>query len=473
MSLERPQLDPTLLGPTPPLGTRWNRGGERLRLSAPPADEAPSRTGAAIFTLCCCFLAFVGGAYVVLDRLPPYGLLKDAYSAGTALYDRAVHYRDPLQTDLWADARSDRRGVTVTDTGKAFPGFTLYSSGHDAAAYLIDMNGRVVHQWRLPFSQVWDSSSVVEQPRPDKFVAFDKVHLFPNGDILAVYSGVGDTPWGLGLVKMTRDSKIVWKYLDRVHHDVEVGADGRIYTLTHRLRDQPVGTMPQLDRPMLEDFLVVLSPDGQVEQKISLLDAMAASPYRKFLAALSDYGRQDPLHANAAKPIDAVPAKAPAAWQAGDVLLSFREAGLLAVLDPRQGRFVWAARGPWLGQHDPSLLPNGHLLMFDNIGNTGPLGSSRLLEIDPATMAIAWEYDGSPDHPLESVLRSNAQRLPNGNSLITESDGGRLVEVTAQGEIAWEYMNPVRGGPADRRIPIVAGGERFTADAVAAWLTSP
>ena len=469
MSFDRPQLDPTLLGPTPPFGTGWGRDHDRLRLSA-PAEPQSRRSGAVVFTLCCCFLAFVGGAFVVLDRLPPYEFLKDAYSAGKSLYDKAVSYNDPLQTDLWADARSPARGVTVYDAGKAFGGYTLYSSGHDAAAYLIDMQGRIAHEWRLPFSQVWDSSSVVDKPRPDPFVSFDRVHLFPNGDLLAVYSGVGDTPWGLGLVKMTKDSRVIWKYLDRVHHDVEVGADGRIYTLTHRIRTEPVADMPQLETPVLEDFLVILSPDGQVEQKVSLLDAMGASPYRKFLAALSDYGRQDPLHTNAAKPIEEKTAAAPASWRAGDVLLSFREAGLLAVLDPRRGQFVWAIRGPWLGQHDPTLLPNGHVLLFDNLGNVGPLGSSRVLEVDPTDGAIAWRYDGTEGHPLESVLRSNAQRLPNGNILVTESDGGRLVEVTPKGEIAWEYLNPVRGGTADRRIPIVTGGERVPASEVSAWL---
>lgn len=472
MSLDRPQLDPTLLGPTPSFGRGWGHDDVRPRLSGPAEPERGGGgvAGAVLFTLCCCFLAFVGGAYVVLDRLPPYGLLKNAYSAGWALYDKTVHYDNPLQTDLWADARSDGRGVTAYDAGKAFAGYTLYSAGNEAAAYLTDMEGRIIHEWRLPFSQVWDSSSVVEKPRPDAFVSFDKVHLYPNGDLLAVYSGVGDTPWGLGLVKMTKDSHVIWKYLDRVHHDVEVGADGRIYTLTHRLRSEPVPGLPQLETPMLEDFLVVLSPDGEVEKKISLLDAMAASPYRKFLAALSDYARQDPLHTNAAKPIDRVGTAAPAGWKAGDVLLSFREPSLLAVLDPNEGRFVWGLRGSWMGQHDPSLLANGHILLFDNLGNVGNAGSSRVLEIDPADGAVAWQYQGTGDRPLESVLRSNAQRLPNGNTLITESDGGRMLEVTAKDEVAWEYLSPVRAGLSDRRIPILASGQRVPGDEVKAWL---
>ncbi len=58
-------------------------------------------------------------------------------------------------------------------------------------------------------------------------------------------------------------------------------------------------------------------------------------------------------------------------------------------------------------------------------------------------------------------MRSAQERLPNGNTLITESDGGRLLEVTPAGEIVWEYLNPVRGGEAEELIPIVSWGQRI------------
>jgi hypothetical protein len=93
-----------------------------------------------------------------------------------------------------------------------------------------------------------------------------------------------------------------------------------------------------------------------------------------------------------------------------------------------------------------------------------------VLEIDPVDGAITWQYDAAGGPLFESVLRSNAQRLPNGNTLITESDGGRLIEVTPKDEIAWEYVNPVRAGTDERRIPIVTSGERFAADGVDGWL---
>ena len=75
-----------------------------------------------------------------------------------------------------------------------------------------------------------------------------------------------------------------------------------------------------------------------------------------------------------------------------------------------------------------------------------------------------WSYAGDEAHPFDSKLRSDQERLANGNTLITESDGGRLLEVTRDGDIVWEYVNPVRGGDADEFIPVVSSGQRIDPD---------
>ena len=44
-----------------------------------------------------------------------------------------------------------------------------------------------------------------------------------------------------------------------------------------------------------------------------------------------------------------------------------------------------------------------------------------------------------------SSFVSSAQRLPNGNTMITEGHDGRIFEVTPEQEIVWEYMSPYTG----------------------------
>src|SRR5262249_3482889 len=69
------------------------------------------------------------------------------------------------------------------------------------------------------------------------------------------------------------------------------------------------------------------------------------------------------------------------------------------------------------------------------------------VEINPATNEIVWKYQDKPAWNFFSPRMGYAQRLPNGNTLITESSFGRFFEVTNEGEIVWEYVNPFFGKP--------------------------
>src|SRR5690606_5996233 len=113
------------------------------------------------------FLSFLGGALVILSKVPPYETVRNAYLAAKAFHGKLTDYNDVYSTDLWRTARTDARGVTVYDPQKAYPGLTLYSSGHANEAYLVTLEGEIVHRWHLPFSQVWDESSPVRSPQPD------------------------------------------------------------------------------------------------------------------------------------------------------------------------------------------------------------------------------------------------------------------------------------------------------------------
>jgi hypothetical protein len=214
--------------------------------------------------------------------------------------------------------------------------------------------------------------------------------------------------------------------------------------------------------PRIDDYAVVLSPEGKELQKVWLLGALANSPYATFLSTVPWYiakGKGDYLHTNSIHAIRSEAAPRLPVPAAHGVLLSFREIGTLALLDLEREQIVWALRGPWLRQHDAEALPDGRLMVFDNEGHGGDV--SRVLEFDPSTLQIIWSYAGTPEHAFFSRVRSAEQRLPNGNTLITESDGGRLLEVTPGGDIVWEYLNPVRGGDKGDLIPILCWGQRI------------
>jgi hypothetical protein len=428
------------------------------RLAGALADAAPT----AVLLLAIAFLAFVAGSFLTFTGSFPANHLTDAFRGGKALLEKATQYDTPWPSDFWQPARTEAKGVTIYDPSRAFNGYTLYTSGHAQKAFLISMTGEVVQEWQLPFSTLWDESAAVEEPQPDELMYIEKAHLLPNGDLLALYVAIGTSPWGMGLVRMNQDSQVVWKYLQQAHHDFDVGDDGKIYVLTHEIRTDKLAGHEHLAPPRIDDYVVVLSPEGEELKKVWLLGALASSPYATMLSAVPWYiaeGKGDYLHTNSIDVIGPdLAARLPFAAP-GRVLLSLREIGAVAILDLDREEIVWAERGPWLRQHDADLLPNGRMILFDNEG--GRAGTSRVLEFDPSTLAIAWSYAGDDQHPFYSRVRSGQERLPNGDTLITESDGGRLFEVTPAGEIVWEYVNPERGGEAGELIPIVSWGQRI------------
>lgn len=426
-----------------------------------------SRGGYALFWLAVVFLAFVGGLFVAVADVFPSHYVRNAYRAGNALALKYSYYSDPYNSNLWTPQRTPQRGVTIDDPERAYPGLTLFTSGEGNRALLIDMDGQIVHEWRQPFSKVWDKSAATRSPVPDTQVYFRKAHVFPNGDLLAIYIGTGDTPWGYGMVKLDKDSNVIWKNLDHFHHDFAITKDGTIYGLTHSFRKRPLPGANHLDLPVLEDFLVILSPEGKTLKRISLLEAINRSPYHRLLERIWWFSLWDPLHTNNVDVLDSdmaerlrpkIPVAAP-----GQVLLSFRElaGGTIALLDMNKEEIVWAMRGSWMAQHDADVMPNGDLLLFDNLGNFSRGGISRILEVDPVTTGIVRSYSGTLAHPLDNYLRGAQELLPNGDILITEASHGRLVEVAPNGEIVWEFYNPIHGGKNNNLIPVVSWGQRI------------
>jgi hypothetical protein len=421
-----------------------------------------------IVLLCGAFLAFVAGSLAMYGEIFPAEKLRPAFQGGRALYEQWAHYNDRFQTDFWKPARTDARGVTRHDSARAQRGLTLYTSSHDHRAFLIEMNGRVAHEWFLPYSKVWDRSSSVAKPRRDEFIYVEKAHVFPNGDLLALYTAVGDTPWGYGLVKMDKDSRLIWKYLAHAHHDFDMDGAGNIYVLTHEIstadlpipQEESAAFREQLKKPRIDDYIVKLSPEGQELAKIWLTGTFARSPFYRRLRLVPYNDNGDFLHANSvrvlARPVPGLPLS-----RAGQLLVSLRDVSTVALVDMGGGRVVRALSGPWVRQHDAEFLPDGRLLVFDNEGDPdGGLGS-RVLEVDPVTSKVTWRYGGREDQPLDSEARGSQSRLANGNTLIVESWGGRVVEVTRDGDVVWEFINPVRGGSNESRIPIIHWAERL------------
>jgi len=339
-----------------------------------------------------------------------------------------------------------RDGVIRYDPDRAFNGLNLYVSGHGPEVLLVDMNGRLMHRWRYPFETAFpDQEPTLET------AYIRRAHLYPNGDLLAIFQGGG-------MIKLDRDSRLLWASDLPYYNHFFVTAGGQILAIAKTARVVPE-LRPQ--RPVLEDSIVLLTPDGELQLRLSLLECFSGSPFAALIHPLPDH--PDIFHTNTVLPIDDSLAEASELFQPGLLVVSLREIDTVALIDPDAATVKAAWRGPWRAQHQPVPLPTGSILLFDN---QGAAAGSRVIEFDPANGELVWEFPGEDQEPISSPQGGSCQRLSNGNTLVTESEMGRALEITPESQVVWEFVSPHRAGESLELVATLFEVIRLPADAL-------
>ena len=350
-------------------------------------------------------------------------------------------------------------GVVEHDRERTQPGLNLYVSGHASEVLLMDADGVLIHRWQIDFEDAFPD--VAARPEQEQTGYIRRALLMPDGDLLVLWQGNG-------LARIDLRSHVKWALDLGTYNDIYYSEEqGSPVLLT-------IGKIaerrPSVDaQPILNDHLVWVDPDtGEIQRRISLLDALLASPWAGALEARPEHA--DILHANTVTILDATSASG-SLFSAGQILFSLREVSLLGVLDPASEELVWALQGPpFHMQHEPVLLPGGRILLFDN---QGAEHGSRAAELDLAG-EILWSYPDqgtkTGEHvPVGSALMGTVQRLANGNTLIVASETGRAIEVTRSGEVVWRFETPHRAGTDGRFIAVLPQLERVPEPG---WLTA-
>jgi len=310
------------------------------------------------------------------------------------------------------DPNADLEGVVHHEKERTLQGLNLYSSVSENEAHLIDMSGRRVKTWTHPG------------------LRWQFVTLTADGGLLAL------SPHDR-LLKLDGGSNLVWEYPADVHHVAATDREGRIYVLSQEERSIP-SVHPT--RSSIVDIIDVLTPEGELIESVSLLDVLQRSAYEFLLPSVpyletEDDQALDILHTNHIEIFDGSLAEKSPLFAEGNALISIRNLNAIAILEKETWDILWLW-GPsnMTQQHHPTLLENGHVLIFNN-----GLSASSIVEMDPLTGAIEWRYAAEG---FFSKTRGSNQRLPNGNTLITDSDRGYAFEIAPNDDIVWHFANP-------------------------------
>jgi hypothetical protein len=343
-------------------------------------------------------------------------------------------------------AAPSQTGVTRYDSVRALTGLNLYVSGHGPEVLLVDMQGTLIHRWHYPFEKAF----------PDKKPTIDTAYirralLNSDGDLLAIFQGGG-------MIKLDRDSNLIWASDLPYYNHLSLDEDGQILAITKTAR-----VVPELrpEATILEDAIVLLTPEGELLRRVPLLDCFSASDFADLIHPLPDH--PDIFHTNTVSPIASALAASSDVFRPGLLVVSLREIDTVALIDPEAMTVAAAWRGPWRAQHQPVPLASGKILLFDN---KGAATGSRVVEFDPANGELSWVFPGVAQEALSSPEAGSCQRLQNGNTLITESEMARALEITPEGQVVWEFVNPHRAGEKQELVATLFEVIRYPVEAL-------
>ncbi len=391
-------------------------------------------------------------------------------------------------------------GTTIYNPEKCFSGYTIFQA-LQTGALLIDMNGTDVHLWKglhgfpnkiLPGGYVLGHSGE-RDPHHGMQDMLDLVQVDWDGNIV----------WKFNHYEYIKDPNNEPMWMARAHHDYQREGSstgyfspgqtpnvlgGNTLLLTHKNVENKYIS----DKNLLDDVIIEIDWEGNILWEWCVnehFDELGFDEQAKNVLFRNPNMRKvgdgmgDWMHINSMSTLgeNRFYEEGDNRFHPDNIIWDARESNIIAIIDKKTGKIVWKL-GPdftgedvkhlgWIiGQHHAHMIPHGlpgagNILVFDNGGWAGygaPNPSSlfgqknawrdysRVLEINPVTLAIEWQYT-----PAEAFFKmptdasrfyspyiSSAQRLPNGNTLITEGSNGRLIEVTAEHEIVWEYISP-------------------------------
>ena len=393
-------------------------------------------------------------------------------------------------------------GTTLYDPSKCDSGYTLFM-GRQIGAILINMNGKVVRQWKdfmgMPCKMIKGGHILGSLAARDAAIASQDF-----ADVTMI-DWDGNVEWTFNKYDHVNDPDGI-EWAARQHHDYqmegnpvgypvpgqEVTTDfGKMLILTHKDVNKPKISPHQL----LDDCLIEIDREGNILWEWSVIDhfnefgfteeqknAMYRDP------TMRPTGQGDLFHINCASYVG------PNHWyDEGDerfnpenIIMDSREANIMWIVSHETGEGVWQVGpdftktselrlfGTIVGPHFTHMIPKGlpgegNIMVYDNGGWAGygapnqfsktglkvtRRDGSRVVEFDPTTLEIVWECKGEEigatdapftTHYFYSPLTSDAQRLPNGNTFICEGTSGRFMEFTPDNELVWEYNYPRLG----------------------------
>ncbi len=341
--------------------------------------------------------------------------------------------------------------VPIRNTEAAYQGENLVTRlalNNELAVDIIDMDGKTIHSWNVDWFRIWPDAEHL----PTMIIPKSKPGTHVHGAVVMEDGGLVFNFEHLGLVRLNRESKVVWRLPYRTHHSIHRHDDGHLWVCGQKRRKEVSPYFPKRKTPYDEYTLLEISPQGEIINEWSVQEILGQNGYNGLL----NFKNTDPsfqtlddrLHLNDVEPFPL--SLKEDFFQYGDVMVSLRNINTVFIFNRDSGIIKYITTGRFTQQHDPDFIDGNTFSVFDNIYSTADSMEqrSRILIFSAREDQMEVYFEGSKDKIFSTAFMGKHQWLPNGNLLMTESLRGRALEIDKSKNIVWEYVNFIGDGIA-------------------------
>lgn len=335
--------------------------------------------------------------------------------------------------------------------GSAPAGMAVVLSRYDGdekrgVVEFVDLDsGKTIHSWRPNVEAINALSKAPEEvlhlKRDYGLRRYIETHPYALEDGSLVYHGMGSP-----LVKIDACSRVIWTLDGDFHHSIERDASGDFWTV--ETLHPP--SIPLVDEDFDDDAVAEISPDGRLLFRKSAAQMLIDAGLQHVIYSHDTYD-PDPIHLNDVQP---VLSDSPY-WKKDDLLLSFRNASMIALYRPSTDKIIWSRQGPWLMQHDVDIVSDHEIAVYNNNAAATPkggkiIGSNNIVIYDFETDKTREPFaEGFEKLQIRTETNGLFRFLPDGSVMVEEHDYGRLLAMTPEGDVRWSFINRA---PKDGRV---------------------
>lgn len=250
------------------------------------------------------------------------------------------------------------------------------------------------------------------------------------------------------LIKIDKDSKVVWILNGFFHHSQELDAEGNIWvpSLIEHSKFYPK-LFPRLN----DNAITEISRDGKILFQKSAAEILDENGYRGLL--IGGPYENDLLHLNDLQPALTTTKY----WNKGDLLVSIRNKSTVFLYRPSTNKIIWLKTGPWLNQHDVDFIDQSSIGVFGNDivrYDAQVITESNSFEVFVHGNNQQYIYDfktNQTDTPYSEFFKKakiatstegRSDVLSNGDLFVEETNNNRLLRGNKK-DIVWQYVDRI------------------------------